>query len=66
MAVFVLEYLQFQGTEHCPQYHWKQFAVCGKKELLERIKIRQAHPENWRVTQLTCEHICMKGLKKIA
>lgn len=50
--MFALEYLQFQGTEHCPQYRWKQFAVCGKRELLERIRSRQAHPENWRVTRL--------------
>ncbi len=64
--MFALEYLQFQGTEHCPQYRWKQFAVCGKRELLERIRSRQTHPENWRVTRLACESISPDGLKRIA
>ena len=64
--MYVLEHLQFHGSGHCPQYRWEQFAVCGKRELLERVRLRQAHPENWRVTQLACESIRLEGLKQIA
>lgn len=35
-GIYALERLVFQGKGCYPQYHWKQFAVCGRPELLER------------------------------
>ena len=49
---FVLERLVFQGTEVCPQYRWKQYAVCACEDILKKIKETQRRPENWRVTAL--------------
>lgn len=52
---FVLEHLVFMGTECCPQYRWKQFALCGNHQLLERIRKTQRRPEDWRVTALAVQ-----------
>lgn len=43
--MYALEHLKVQGTE-CS---WKQFAVCGRLELLERVCMGQERPECWRV-----------------
>lgn len=48
--MFVLERLVFQGTEKCPQYLWKQILINKNKELMERVRAGQPHPENWRVS----------------
>lgn len=66
MAVFALERLIFQGSERCPQYRWTQYALCAKREPLDRIAAAQKHPEEWRVTQLACTQIVLGTLRKIA
>lgn len=43
--MYALEHLTRQGPEH----QWKQYAVCAKKDLLERIRHSQPRPEEWRV-----------------
>ena len=48
--MFFLERLVFQGTEKCPQYMWKQFAMSKNKPLLEKIRRMQRRPEDWRIT----------------
>lgn len=50
--MYALERLVFQGTERCPQYRWKQFAVCVNEELLIKVKNGQQRPEDWRVSPL--------------
>jgi hypothetical protein len=50
--MYALERLVFQGTERCPQYRWKQFAVCANEELLIKVKNGQRRPEDWRVSPL--------------
>ena len=49
--MYALEHLKVQGTEYC----WKQFAVCGRSELLERVRMGQERPECWRVMP---ENVC--------
>ena len=47
--MYALERLVFQGTETCPMYRWKQYALCGNPGLLERVRSGQRRPEDWRV-----------------
>lgn len=55
--MFVLERRVFQGTEVCPQYRWKQYALCGSQSLLERVRSAQRRPEDWRVAALACDSL---------
>lgn len=50
--VYALEYLKFQGTECCPQYRWKQFAICGSRAPLDKVRVGQPRPADWRVVFL--------------
>ena len=47
--MYVLERLTYQGENQCPKYRWRQYAVCGSRGLLDRVRTSQRHPENWRV-----------------
>lgn len=50
--VYALERLVFGNSSQRPLYFWKQYARCANQELLERIRQKQPHPEEWRVTAL--------------
>ena len=52
VCMFILEYLEFQGTERCPQHRWKQYIIGGDRSLLERIRAGQPRPEDWRVVEV--------------
>ena len=52
--MYALEQLAFQGTECCPQYRWKQLAICGSRVPLDKIRNGQQHPENWRIVFMPC------------
>lgn len=39
--------IQKRGT--ASQIIWKRYAACGSPELLERVRMGQEHPGNWRV-----------------
>lgn len=47
--IYALEHLTLQGPEHPQRCQWKQYAFCANKALLERIRLNQPHPEEWRV-----------------
>ena len=47
--MFFLEASVFQGTEKCPQYKWKQIAMCGDLSLLKKVKASFRHLENYRI-----------------
>ena len=65
--MYALEQLVFQGTECCPQYRWKQFAICGSRVPLDKIRNGQQHPGNWRVVFMPCQiKDVLKNLSKIA
>jgi hypothetical protein len=49
--MFILERLEFQGTERCPQYLWKQYVMCAAKEPLERVVSKQRRRKDWRITE---------------
>ena len=46
--VYSLEYLHLH-EEKPKRRQWKQFAVCGNKNLLDRIRGQQRYPMNWRI-----------------
>lgn len=65
--MYALEQTVFQGTASCPQYRWKQFAVCGSRVPLEKIRNSQQHPEDWRIVFMPCRiEDMMMNLQKIA
>lgn len=65
--MYALEQLVFQGTECCPQYRWKQFAVCGSRIPLDKVRSGQRRPDDWRVVFLPCRtEDVMKNLRDIA
>lgn len=47
---YCLEKRTVQGTGKPPQIIWEQYATCGSRALLERVRTGQKHPEHWRVT----------------
>lgn len=63
--MFILEYLSFQGTEKCPQYLWKQILMSKNKSILEQVRAKQPHPEQWRVSP-TAEEVsaALERMKK--
>lgn len=44
-----LEKRTFQGQGRFPRIIWKRYAVCGSRELLERVCMGQRCPGHWRV-----------------
>ena len=47
--MYALEHLNFQGTERCPQYRWKQVAICDNRTPLDKVRAGQQRPADWRV-----------------
>lgn len=65
--MYALERLVFQGTNICPQYQWKQFAVCDSRPILDKVRAGQKHPGSWRVVFLPCSlQEVMKNIPKAA
>ena len=50
-----LEKRTVQKQGRLPLVIWKRYAVCGRPELLERVRMGQKRPELWRVVW---EHTC--------
>ena len=50
-AVYCLEKQICRDAEDSPQTTWKRYATCGRRALLERVRMGQTHPEHWRVTR---------------
>lgn len=52
---YCLEKRAVQGAGKPPQIIWEQYATCGSRALLERVRTGQKHPEHWRVRpERTC------------
>ncbi len=63
--MYALERLVFQGTEHCPQYRWKQFALCGSRALLEKVRAGQQSPGYWGIVFMPCHILAfLKNLQQ--
>ena len=46
-----------------PRILWKRYAACGSPELLERVRMGQKRPGQWRVVENACT-ILSSSLKK--
>lgn len=64
--MFALERLVFQGTEACPRYRWKQYALCGSRRPLERVRAGQRRPEDWRIVPLVCSVVLHNVQEQLA
>lgn len=65
--MYALEYLAFQGLNCCPQYQWKQYAVCDSRAPLDKVRAGQPRPDSWRVVYMPCSmQEVMKNYPKAA
>lgn len=47
--MYWLEKRTVQEQGQSPRIIWRQYAVCGSRELLERVRAGQKQPESWRI-----------------
>ena len=47
--MYWLEKRTVQGQGRSSRTVWKRYAACGSRELLERVRMGQKHPELWPV-----------------
>lgn len=47
--MYWLEKRMVQGLGHSSRTVWKRYVACGSRELLERVRMGQKRPGQWRV-----------------
>ena len=53
--MYWLEKRTVQEQGRSPRIIWKRYAACGSRELLERVRMGQKHPGQWRIVlESTC------------
>ena len=55
--MYILEKLEFQGTEKCPQMKWKQLVMCYSREPLEKLRSKQSRQSDWRITKTAFDEL---------
>ena len=50
MTVYCLDKCVRRKAGGSLRHVWTQYATCGSRALLERVRVGQPHPEHWRVT----------------
>lgn len=53
MTMYVLEHRVLRGTVKGRRQRWEQYAVCGQRTPLERVRIGLGGTKEWRVRQIT-------------
>ena len=51
--MYVLERRVPRGAGKGRRYHWRQYAVCGRRAPLERVRLGLGGTNEWRVRQIT-------------
>lgn len=51
--MYVLERRVPQGTGKGRRQYWEQYAVCGRRAPLERVRLGLGGTKEWRVRQIT-------------
>ena len=51
--MYVLEHRVLRGTVKGRRQRWEQYAVCGQRTPLERVRIGLGGTKEWRVRQIT-------------
>lgn len=52
-VMYVLERRVPRGAGKGRGYHWRQYAVCGRRAPLERVRLGLGGTKEWRVRQIT-------------
>lgn len=52
-VMYVLERRVPRGAGKGRRYHWRQYAVCGRRAPLERVRLGLGGTREWRVRQIT-------------
>ena len=55
LMMYALEHFSVRGTDCHPYRYWVQYAICGKREILEKVRQNQRQPEEWRVISLATD-----------
>lgn len=65
--MYLLEYNILSGSALSSSSPWKVRAFCGKRNLLDRLRLCQQEPDRWRVrrTSQTCDQLLKNGGKSI-
>ncbi len=50
--MYVLERRVPNGTGKCSQCHWEQYAECGRRAPLERVRLGLGGTKEWRVRKI--------------
>lgn len=53
MAMYVLEHRVPRGTGKGRRQRWEQYAVCGQRAPLDRVRLGLGDTKEWRVRQIT-------------
>lgn len=53
-----------QEQERAPRTVWKRYAACGSRELLERVRMGQKRPGQWRVVLESTATVLSASMKK--
>ena len=66
--MYILEKLELQGAEKCPQMMWKQIVMCRSYEPLDKLRNKQSRPGDWRITKTAFDELpySKNELKKVA
>ena len=51
--MYVLERRVPQGTGKGRRQHWEQYAVCGRRAPLDRVRLGLRDTKEWRVRKVT-------------
>ena len=51
--MYVLEHRVPRGAGKGRRQHWEQYAVCGRRAPLERVRLGLGGTKDWRVRQVT-------------
>ena len=52
MTMYVLERRMPQGEKTTPRHLWQQYAVCGKRRPLERVRLGLGSRSEWRIRKI--------------
>lgn len=52
MNMYVLERRILQGRNTPSQYLWQQYAICGTRRPLERVRLGLSGTKEWRIRKI--------------
>ena len=62
--MYWLEKRTVQEQGRSPRIIWKRYAACGNRELLERVRMGQKCPGQWRVVLESTGTVLSSSMKK--